>query len=376
MSDNKPRRAADPRRHRSDGPVPWRLLLAAGLVAGGSTAVAADALAAANFSKISNAGAVVPAGTALGPRAGDWACTRDNRTGLVWELKVDDQGHLRHMAHRYTWSGRIVPQDAAVPGAPGRCTGDGPCDSARFVAAVNAAGLCGAYDWRLPTVKELESIVDFGRSGPAIDAQFFPHTPDSYFWSSTPSAGDAGIAWYVSFNHGSASQGFRDFGLHVRLVRGGRAAADQAGRGAAAGGGAGDFAFVDNGDGSVTDRRTGLRWRRCAEGQRWGGGRCSGSATLHGWAEALAMGHAEGWRLPQVLELRSIVDEGCRAPAIDGRAFPDAPGLRFWSATRFPAYPGQAWNVDFAGGSAGYEEEARPRAVRLVRDVPQAATPR
>ena len=88
------------------------------------------------------------------------------------------------------------------------------------------------------------------------------------------------------------------------------------------------------------------------------------------------MGRAAGWRLPQLLELRSIVDEGCRAPAIDGRAFPDTPGLRFWSATPFPAYPGQAWNVDFAGGSAGYEEEAHRRAVRLVRGAPHQARPR
>jgi Protein of unknown function (DUF1566) len=347
-----------------------RLFFAVAWVAAGPAAVAAAALPAANFSKISNEGRTLPVEAALGPHAGDWGCTRDDRSGLVWEVKVDDAAHLRHMARRYIWSEGAAPQDAGSPGAVGRCAGGEPCESTRLVSAVNVAGMCGAHDWRLPTVKELESIVDFGRSGPAIDLRFFPHTPDSYFWSATPSAGDAGTAWYVSFNHGSASQGFRDFGLHVRLVRGGKAGDRwvEAGAGAAANCGMAEPAFVDHGDGSITDRGTGLRWRRCAEGQRWSDGRCSGAATLHGWSEAMALGR-DGWRLPQVVELRSIVDEGCRAPAIDGRVFPDAPGQRFWSATPFPTYPGQAWSVDFASGGAAYEDKAHARAVRLVRGV-------
>jgi hypothetical protein len=339
----------------------------------------------ARFSKISHAGDVLAVDAILGEESGDWACTRDNRSGLVWEVKVVAPGHLRHMAHRYSWLNRDSVRNGGSSGssAGGRCTVAGRCDTEHFAAAVNAAGLCGAHDWRLPTVKELESIVDFGRAGPAVDPAYFPNTADSYYWSATPYAGDGRIAWYVSFNHGSASHGVRDFGLHVRLVRGGTIADDYRSPAGATRNcndamvaATPSAQFFDHGDGTVTDRRTGLRWRRCAEGQRWSGGICTGDATLHRWPEAMALGRTTGegarengveWRLPDVAELRSIVEEGCHSPAINAGIFPGSPAARFWSASPVAAYPGRAWTVDFTMGNAGYDEGAASSAVRLVR---------
>jgi hypothetical protein len=342
---------------------------------------------ATHFSKLSNAGDVLPTDAALGTGVGDWICTRDNLTGLVWEVKRDDAAHRRHMAHRYKWFERELARNGRAPGlfAADHCAGVGRCDTERFVAEVNAEGMCGARDWRLPTVRELETIVDFSRVGPAVDPEYFPNTPDSYYWSATPYSGDRSVAWYVSFNHGSASHGFRDFALHVRLVRGGAwITADAAVSGdvasncnAAMVAATPSGEFLDHGDGTVTDRRTGLRWQRCAEGQRWVRDTCAGVATLHSWSAAMAMGCTttggaepcrDGWRLPELLELRSIVEERCHSPAINDWIFPNTPAVHFWSATPFVAYPGDAWTVDFAMGNSGYHGGASVHAVRLVRD--------
>ena len=64
-------------------------------------------------------------------------------------------------------------------------------------------GLNGAT-WRLPTMKELLTIVDLSVSppGPTIDSAAFPGTPPDYFWSSTPYAGTVGSAWSVLFYYG------------------------------------------------------------------------------------------------------------------------------------------------------------------------------
>ncbi|GDX85234.1 hypothetical protein LBMAG43_12760 [Methylococcaceae bacterium] len=53
------------------------------------------------YSKISNTGSVLPDSAILGSDQNDWACTKDNKTGLVWEVKTMDGG-LRDMSQKYT----------------------------------------------------------------------------------------------------------------------------------------------------------------------------------------------------------------------------------------------------------------------------------
>jgi hypothetical protein len=75
--------------------------------------------------------------------------------------------------------------------------------------------------FRVPTVKELRSIVDLTVSppGPTIDQTAFPNTPTTSFWTSSPYAGSSGRAWYVSFYNGYSA--FYDVGAsdYVRCVR-------------------------------------------------------------------------------------------------------------------------------------------------------------
>ena len=101
---------------------------------------------------------------------------------------------------------------------------DAATNSVGFKTAVNAATLCGAADWRLPTAKELESLVDYGVAypGPTIDATWFPNTVGKAFWSSSPYVGYASDAWFVYFDGGYVNSGYRSYALPVRLVRAGQ----------------------------------------------------------------------------------------------------------------------------------------------------------
>ncbi|PAT35341.1 hypothetical protein CK620_05540 [Vandammella animalimorsus] len=130
-------------------------------------------------------------------------CVKDNLTGLMWEGKTSDGG-LRDGGKRYTNHG------------DGRAG-----DASEYVNQVNAQGLCGHHDWRLPTVDELHSLVDFSKPypGPTIDTAWFPNTPGADFWSGTPYAGNPAYAWVVHFGDGVAGDLSRNLQRAVRLVR-------------------------------------------------------------------------------------------------------------------------------------------------------------
>lgn len=74
-------------------------------------------------------------------------------------------------------------------------------------------------NWRLPSIKEIQTIVDETRVDPAIDPAVFPNTPLAKFWSSTRMAGDPASAWEIHADYGAT--GVDDVAaLHnVRCVR-------------------------------------------------------------------------------------------------------------------------------------------------------------
>lgn len=89
-------------------------------------------------------------------------------------------------------------------------------------AACRELDLAGHRDWRLPTVRELLSIVDYERHEPAIDTNFFRCDSD-WYWTSTPvAASPAGYAWIVYFYYGSSGWASRVNDGFVRAVRPGQ----------------------------------------------------------------------------------------------------------------------------------------------------------
>lgn len=148
-----------------------------------------------------------------------WDCVHDNVTGLFWEVKTTDGG-LRHWLHRYSWYNSTGINDGGVPGTPngGTCVDSSNCDTEKYVAAVNAVGLCGQTDWRLPTVEELSSLVDSSFNN-NIDSNYFPNSTGSYYWSSSSRADFSDFAWYVKFDYGQIYNYGKSTGTKVRLVR-------------------------------------------------------------------------------------------------------------------------------------------------------------
>lgn len=130
---------------------------------------------------------------------------------------------------------------------------------------------------------------------------------------------------------------------------------------------AGNYAISANGS-EVTDSRTGLTWRRCAEGMRLQGAKCVG--TPLGMSHAAALKHAEknaagGWRLPNSQELLSIADESRFKLAIDTEAFPNTPPDHFWTSDLYMTdYP---YAVNFYNGFRYERYHTHPHFVRLVR---------
>ena len=132
-----------------------------------------------------------------------------------------------------------------------------------------------------------------------------------------------------------------------------------------------DSVYIVNSDGTVLDRRNGLLWKRCTEGQS--GANCSGSATAHTWSAALSLaasstfaGYSD-WRLPNVKELKSLVEKCRRAPSINDVIFPATPSSDFWSGSPDAYYSDYAWLVGFVSGFVGSFSRGNGDQVRLVR---------
>lgn len=141
---------------------------------------------------------------------GDGTIT-DLETGLMWEKKSDDES-IHDKDTEYFW-------DDAV---------------AVHVAGLNNASFAGYTDWRLPSVKELLSIIDYEQLDPAVNSVFHSGcvtgctvttcscTRSFFYWSSTSGAAGPFNAWYVDFNAGLVGAIGKPSFLHkVRAVRGG-----------------------------------------------------------------------------------------------------------------------------------------------------------
>ncbi len=150
--------------------------------------------------------------------------------------------------------------------------------------------------------------------------------------------------------------------------------------------------YRDNGDGTVTDMQTRLQWMRCALGQIWKDGSCTGKAAEYPWQQALDAAKKfnyagyRDWRVPSREELTSLVycssgryevwekKTGAREckgeyskPTIDTTAFPNMPASFFWSASPNASYAGYAWYVYFDYGYDYWDYRSVAYHVRLVR---------
>ncbi len=175
------------------------------------------------YSKIANNGSVLSDDAKLGANPTDWACTQDNKTGLMWEVKTTDGG-LHDINNRYSWYEPDASKNGGWEGSKNNFFGSGSsvckgsdCDTYAFTNAVNTQSLCSKNDWRMPSIDELRGVVKSGYA-PTIDAMYFPNTKSDWFFSFSP-ADDAGHVWSVDFSDGHANGYGKGSDVSIRLVR-------------------------------------------------------------------------------------------------------------------------------------------------------------
>ena len=153
-------------------------------------------------------------GNNLAASATNWSCVQDNVTGLIWEVKTDDDSE-RDKDNTYRWGGLT----AIGRNSPDR-KGSYYDDWNELVNTANDDILCSFNDWRVPDIEELSSIVDYSRTDLGIDITYFPNAQSQY-WSASPYAG--GTTGYGAWRLYSLRE--EDYTIarediyHVRLVR-------------------------------------------------------------------------------------------------------------------------------------------------------------
>ena len=147
----------------------------------------------------------------------------DHQTGLMWEMKdavsdnTVDLTNPRDVDNNYTWSISGGPPDGtAYTDFLARLNGD--------IASASASNQLGGHrDWRLPTIAELQTILDCSLGAPCIDPTFGPTAATlSAYWSSTSNAINLGVAWEANFDAGFVGFDRKSADRRVRAVRGGQ----------------------------------------------------------------------------------------------------------------------------------------------------------
>lgn len=210
-------------------------------------------------------------------------------------------------------------------------------------AACQALRLGGFTDWRVPTRIELLSLVNPART-PATSADL--GLPLAETWSGSRAAGDPSRAWWVAFTQGAVSMRPVTDALKVRCVRRGHVITN-----------APPLRFTSR-SGVIRDAVTGLAWQ--AAPTKTG---TLAEASAH--CASVTLDGETGFRVAEIHELLSIVDEQRRNPALDPMFA--SLGLTWSKTLRAAAVDPLAWTIDEVDGhmvSRGTGELASARCVR------------
>lgn len=320
------------------------------------------------------------------PEPNDWACLRDNVTGLTYTL-----GNLEPV----TWAEASSTEDGS------------------YIQRANDSSRCGfGSGWRLPARREGFSLLNAQRMFPnAVDGAYFPilgNNPPTHparpIWSSDPTAWHAMFQWVIAFDGFYAASmqcrelappapcdeypgGVTAWTAGVLLVNGAwRQPPPPDGRLVKAGE---RWQIRDDGL-IVTDTATELMWDRCGWGQT--GPDCeSDIAIFPNWQDAMQVavlantqrykGYHD-WRVPNARELESLIKIDAN-PAFDAAVFPNTLHTDdysyYWTSSQAEYLAGfspAAYVVGFAQGVVGTTDKVymfNPgeypyiAAVRLVR---------
>ena len=259
--------------------------------------------------------------------------TEDNVAGLIW---------------------RTCTQGLEYDGTS--CTGsvtglnweDG-IDSCEELNSINGGlGYADINNWRLPTIHELITLVDYGKTDPTIDSEHFPDTFSSWYWT-LDTHRNTDNASSINFDSGNVLWWRKLDPAAVRCV---------------------------SSSNTTTDSTTGLTWTKCSmktvssspEMDTTAG--CTDTNDRGTWEDALSacenldFAGRTDWRLPNVTELHSLIDlTQTEGEFINPSDFPNIPGSSenppyYWTSTTYNGLPQSpcstvtdcAWYVNFYDG--------------------------
>ncbi|MEZ9699741.1 DUF1566 domain-containing protein [Vibrio sp. 10N.261.46.E12] len=232
------------------------------------TNVSYDGPAGFSFEKLDSAGNTIPSSSS------SFVCVRDNKTGLVWEVKQDTQAlpsvsgdalrdHIdtfdyytdypyrdshanwRASNYQYYWFNDESTTNGGAEGSQGTVfpksgypidticsfphenemnyiSSANKCNTELYVEAMNDLAICGYKDWRLPEIGEITSIQNYRSSGAELgEEDYFPNTVSGEYITATPSADGTGAAWCMDTSVGQVKLCNKQVPNHIRAVRGG-----------------------------------------------------------------------------------------------------------------------------------------------------------
>ena len=241
----------------------------------------------------------------------------DNNTGLMWERNLN-----------WRWGKTIPPKGDWRPQDVFAYKDGEPRRRPYHEGVQYCKGLrLGGYeDWRMANMKEGHTIAHYASARPTIHIKYFKDTDPGLpgygdrgkggMWAGPLGPDHNNSGWHLGFIDGHMMGYPRTGYKTTRCVR-----ADNNGTYFLAD-------FVDNGDGTVTDRLTKLMWLQSTDGAKrdW-----EGSIQ---YCEDLAFAGHDDWMLPSNKELSSTVDLRRQKPAIDTEFFPDTDyKAYYWSRT-------------------------------------------
>ncbi len=144
---------------------------------------------------------------------------KDDVNGLIWDNDNDDKV--------FTWK-----------------------DAKEYIAGLNDASYLGRNDWRLPGREEIRTLVKYDDSQPATYTEYFKNTGNTYYWTAYTDKANNENAWGIYMGYGCTYTAPKEKKAHIKAVAGGRdpflmPSTER---------------FVKNGDGTITDKVTGLMW--------------------------------------------------------------------------------------------------------------------
>jgi len=252
-----------------------------------------------------------------------------------------------------------------------------------YIMTLNRQNYLGHHDWRLPNVKELESLVTKQPNLVAwLNSKGFDGVQQDYYWTSSTYASYTSCAWRVGMHSGIVASHGKAHGSYVWPVRGGPSGVltlpktgqtschDVSGTAIACAGTGQDGEsqagaawpsprFTENADHTMTDGLTGLVWSK--EGKTPGPAACNPGMRKTGqgaldYVKCLNTNRYLGksdWRLPNRNELASLVNHGQSDSAIwlNTQGFSNVQAGSYWSSSTYAYTPRNAWGVNMQDGA-------------------------